>query len=209
MAIATIISAAAALGSAVYGAVKSSQQSKKAEKLLKEQQKKNEEWYKIKKSQDYTQRADVQATINKQRELLNEQYNNARASSVVTGGTDESVALQKQAANKSLSDTMSEVAARGAEYKDRAEEQYLNKDAALTDAEIQMHEQRAAEAAQSASQSVNAGINLAGAIESNYGGGANTAAGATDANAAANAGNTGAGIVTNDVERKALSENKK
>lgn len=166
MAIGKILTTAASLGSSLFGSLMSGLQSKKAERLLQEQKRKNQEWYNIKMAQDYTQRADVQAAVNKQRELLNEQYNKARAVNTVVGGTDESLALQKQSANKSLSDTMSEVAARGAEAKDRAEEVYLQRDAELANAEMQGYQQRAAEVAQSAGQTVNAGINLVGAIAS-------------------------------------------
>lgn len=152
----------AATGGAIYGAIKSGKLNRQAQKILQQQKKDNQEWYNIKMSQDYTQRADVQAAINKQRELLNEQYDKARATNVVTGGTDESLALQKQAANRSLSDTAAAVAARGADYKDSIERQYMSRKAGLEDMERMKLEQRAAATAQASSQVVNQGLNLVG-----------------------------------------------
>ena len=162
MAAAAIISAIAALGSSIYGAYKSSQAQKRAEQLIQKQRDENKRWYEIKMAEDYTQRADVQAAIKRQRELLDEQYRNARKSAAVTGATDESVALQQQAANDSLSKTMTDVAAQSTNYKDSVERQYRSQDAALNQQQSQQQSQHAAQTAQAASQAVNAGINAVG-----------------------------------------------
>ena len=152
----------ASTGAAIYGAIKSGKLNRKAEQILQQQKKDNQAWYNVKMAQDYTQRADVQAAINKQRELLNEQYEKARATNVVAGGTDESLALQKQAANNSLSQTTADIASNAANYKDRVEAQYKARKAQLEDAERQNLQQRAAATAQASSQVVNAGLNLVG-----------------------------------------------
>lgn len=152
----------AALGGAIYGGVKSGKLNRKAEMILRNQKVDNQQWYNVKQAQDYTQRADVQAAIQKQRELLDEQYQRARATNVVTGGTDEALALQKQAANNSLAQTATDIAARSAEYKDEVENKYLNRKAALEDQERLNYQQRAAATAQAASQVVNSGLNLVG-----------------------------------------------
>lgn len=157
-----IIGGVGALGSAIYGAITSSAANNRARRLIQQQRDDNREWYNIKQSQVYTQRADVQAAIKRQRELLDEQYNKAKAANTVAGGTDESLALQQQAANKSLSDTMTDVAAAGAAYKDSVERQYRSEDAALNQQQVQNNQQQAAQAAQAASQAVNAGISLVG-----------------------------------------------
>lgn len=162
----TLISAIAgdvgALGSAIYGAIASSKANNKARRLIQKQRDDNKRWYDVKMSQDYTQRADVQAAINKQREMLNDQYKSARAASVVAGGTDEALAMQKAAANKAVSDTMSTIAANSANAKDSYEQQYRAQDAALNQQQVANYQQQAAQAAQAASQGVNAGLNLLG-----------------------------------------------
>lgn len=159
---ATIASAAAALGSAIYGGIKSSQANNRARRLLQNQQNENKAWYDTRMSEDYTQRADVQAAIQRQRELLNEQYQRAKATNVVAGGTDESLALQKEAANKAVAQTMTDVAAQSAAYKDNVERQYRAQDYALNQQQVINQQQQAAQTAQAASQAVNAGVSFLG-----------------------------------------------
>ena len=160
--VSAIIGGAAALGGAIYGSIASSNYANKARDLIAQQRADNKSWYESRKNEDYTQRADVQAAVKKQRELLEEQYKRARATNVVAGGTEESLALQKAAANKSLSDTMTEIAAQGAAYKDSLEQQYRSQDNALNQQQAQSYQQQAAQAAQAGSQMVNAGIGLVG-----------------------------------------------
>jgi len=152
----------AAIGGALYGGIKSGKLNKQAELMIRNQRTENKRWYDIRMAQDYTQRADVQATINRQRELLNEQYKRARATNAVMGGSDESLALQQQAANQSLAQTMSDVASQASGYKDNVEQQYRQQDAALNQQQVQGLQQRAAATAQAASQVVNSGIKMVG-----------------------------------------------
>lgn len=162
MAAMAAIGGVAALGSAVYGGLSSSKANEKARDLISQQRRDNRAWYNLRMSQDYTQRADVQAAIKRQRELLNEQYNQARGKNIVAGGTDEALALQQQAANQSLSQTMTDVAAQAGSYKDNVEQQYRQQDAALNQQEVQNYQQQAQQAAQAGSQGVNAGLGLMG-----------------------------------------------
>ena len=158
----SIIGGVTALGSAIYGGIASSVANNKARALIQQQRDDNKAWYDTKMRQDYTMRTDVQAAINKQRDLLNEQYKRARATNVVAGGTDESLALQQKVAAQSLTDTMSDVASNAAAHKDSVEQQYRAQDNALNQQQAQSYQQQAAQAAQAASQAVNAGLNLMG-----------------------------------------------
>lgn len=161
--IATIAGAAAALGSSIYSAVKSSQQNKKAQQLIQQQRDDNKAWYNAKMSEDYTMRSDAQNVINKQRELLNEQYKNARATNAVAGGSDAALAMQKAAANDAMAQTMSDIASEASNYKDQVEQQYRAQDAALNQQQAQNYADQAKATAQAGSQAVNAGLNLMGA----------------------------------------------
>lgn len=160
--VSAIVGGAAALGGAIYGAISSSQYANKARNLIDQQRSSNEAWYNRKMKEDYTQRADVQAAIQKQRELLEEQNKRARAAAVVGGATEESVALQKAAANKSLSDTMTDIAAQGANYNDSVEQQYRAQDAALNQQQAQSYMQQGQQAAQAGSQMIGSGLKLMG-----------------------------------------------
>ena len=64
--------------------------------------------------EDPTQNADNQAAVTQAQNLLNEQTKNAQASSVVTGATNDSVALQKQAAAATVGNMLQQQAAPGA-----------------------------------------------------------------------------------------------
>lgn len=161
----TAAAAIASLAGAAYGAIKSGQANRQADKIRKGIRDDNKRWYDIEMARDYTQRADVQAAIKKQRELLQEQYRNARSTNIVAGGTDEARALQQQAANKSLSDTTTNIAARATDYKDSVDRQYRQTDQALAQQAAQSKNQHAAEMAQASSQMVNSGIQLAGNAE--------------------------------------------
>lgn len=126
-----IVGAAAQVGSSIYGAIKSSQANKRATEMIQNQREENKKWYDQKMAEDYMQRSDVQNVLRKQRELLNEQYQRARATNIVAGGTDESLALQQQAANNVMGDTMANIAANASEYRNSIEQQYREQDAAL------------------------------------------------------------------------------
>lgn len=147
-----IIGAAAQVGSSIYGAIKSSQANKRAEDMIQMQRDANRKWYDQKMSEDYMQRADVQNILRKQRELLDEQYQRARGINIVAGGTDASLALQQQAANKTMADTMADIAAGAEAYKEGIEDQYRAQDAALNQQQIGVEQAKAQSIAQAASQ---------------------------------------------------------
>lgn len=139
-------------GSSIYGAIKSSQANKKAMELLQNQRDENRKWYEQRMAEDYTKRADVQNVLRKQKELLQEQYQRARATNVVAGGTDESLALQRQAANQTMGDTMADIAAQAEEYKEGIEQQYRTQDAALNQQQIGIEQAKAQSIANAAGQ---------------------------------------------------------
>ena len=147
-----LIGAAAQIGSSIYGAIKSSQANKRAEQMIQNQRDENKKWYDQKMAEDYMQRSDVQNVLRKQRELLNEQYQRARATNIVAGGTDESLALQQQAANETMGDTMANIAANASDYKDSIEQQYRANDAALNQQQIGVEQGKAQSIAQAAGQ---------------------------------------------------------
>lgn len=162
MLVTSLIGAAGALGSAIYGAIKSSKANNQARSLIQSQRDENRRWYDTKMNQDYTLRADVQNALTRQRELLDEQMKRANANKIVGGASDESAALAKDSANRSVAEATADIAAAGANYKDSVEQQYRAQDAALNQQQAQSYQNQAAEAAKAASQGVNAGLNLVG-----------------------------------------------
>ncbi len=150
--IGSIIGAIGQIGTSIYGAVRSSQLNKQANAMLDRQMYGTRDYYEGKLTEDYMNRSDVQSVLQKQRELLDEQYKRAKATNVVAGGTDESLALQKQAANESLADTMSDIAASATSYKDSLERQYRDEMNHYTDMQRSRLQSQANAVAQAVSQ---------------------------------------------------------
>lgn len=157
-----VVGAAVGLGSAIFGGIKSSQLANKARALVQQQRDDNKKWYQTRMASDYTMRSDAQAALTRQRELLQEQYRNARGTNIVAGGSDESLTAQKQAANNSLAQTTADIAADASKYKDSVEQAYRAQDAALNQQQAADLMTQSGNTANAASQAVNAGINLAG-----------------------------------------------
>ena len=165
MAIATataIASLLATIGGTIGSAIASKNKADQSRALIQQQRDENRKWYNRRMAEDYTMRSDAQALIKRQRELLDEQYKRAKATNVVAGGTDESLALQKQAANKSVSDTMTGIAASASAHKDNVEAQYRAQDSALNQQQATELNQQAAASAQAGSQVAQAGMNMLG-----------------------------------------------
>ena len=148
----TILGTAAQIGSRIYGAVQSSKANKEAMNLIKQQREDNKKWYEQKMSEDYLKRPDIQNVLRKQRDLVNEQYQRAKATSVVAGGTDEALALQQQQANETLGDTTANIAAQSTDYKEQVENAYRTQDATLNQQEIGIKQAQAQNIATAAGQ---------------------------------------------------------
>lgn len=164
MLISGIIGAAAGLGSSILSAIQSKKNNDNAQRILDDRKAENEAWYKSRMGRDYTMRSDAQAVFNKQKELLQQQYNNARAANIVAGGTDESLAMQTQAANNSLAQTMSGIAADAASYRDQVESQYEAKNDALAQQQANIYSKQAEANAAAGAQAVNSSLNLIGKL---------------------------------------------
>lgn len=161
--IGAIIGAAGGLASSIWGGIQAKKAAKKANDELANQRQKNEDWYRRRYNEDYTQSAEAQAAMTRARELAREQMASARGAAAVMGGTEAGVASQQQAANKMLSDTMSDIAQNATARKDAVESQYLQTDAALSQQQQGVYNQQAANSTAAANQGMAAGMSLLGA----------------------------------------------
>lgn len=117
-------------------------------------------WYNQKRTEDPMMRADSQNVLRKQRELLDEQYKRARAINLVAGGTDESLALQQQAANNTMGETMADMAANFADRRDAYDAQFLAHKGNMNQIYNAELTNQANQVAAAASQSAKSGANL-------------------------------------------------
>ncbi len=148
-----------ALGSIVGGAAMA-QAARKQREIIDTQKKDNEAWYNRNYYEDSTQRSDAQRAMQMARDAMKSRYNQAQASGVVTGATDESIAAQKAATNQVVSSAASSIAATGDARKDSIDQQYLNTKSNLAQQEAETWKQQGAAIAQAAQGVGNAGSKM-------------------------------------------------
>lgn len=161
--IGAIAGAAGGLASSIWGGIQASKAAKKANNELANQRQKNEDWYRRRYNEDYTQSAEAQAAMTRARELAREQMQAARGTVAVMGGTEAGIAAAQGAANDMLADTMSGIAQNATARKDAVEGQYMQTDAALSQQQQNVYNQQAANSTAAANQGVAASMSLLGA----------------------------------------------
>lgn len=136
------------------------QAARKQREIIDTQKKDNEAWYNRNYYEDSTQRSDAQRAMQMARDAMKSRYNQAQASGVVTGATDESIAAQKAATNQVVSSAASSIAATGDSRKDSIDQQYLNTKANLAQQEAETWKHQGAAIAQAAQGVGNTGSKM-------------------------------------------------
>lgn len=152
-----------AVGS-IFGGISASKAMKKVRNNLNQQLSENQDWYDRRYNEDGTQRADAQRMITMVNESIKNRNQQAAGAQAVMGGTDESVAAAKEANNKALADTTSQIAAQSDARKDQIEQQYMvnKKDLNNQLNELQMQK------AQATSQAIQGVAGTASGIAGNF-----------------------------------------
>ena len=119
-----LIGTALGVAGSIFGGLSASKAMKEARRQAEEQRERNDAWFDRRYNEEATQRADAQRLLTMTEEA-------ARARQAVTGGTEESVAAEKEANNRALADVASQIAADGAARKDAVEAAYRDRDAEL------------------------------------------------------------------------------
>lgn len=131
------------LGASILGAIKAGKERRKMDGYLNQQDAENKAWYNNNALSDYTQRADAQNLIKNMRDNMNMYNKRISQTATITGATPESVAAQKEAANKSVSDTYANIGAMGQQWKDNITNQYLNRKYAIANQRMGMMNEKA------------------------------------------------------------------
>ena len=127
------IGAGLKIGGSIFGGIKMSKAIKKMKAQIGEQMKENQNWYDRRYNEDATQRADAQALLTRTEESLKNRNAAAAGAQAVMGGTEESVAVAKEANNKALADVTTNIAVNADARKDQIEQQYMSKKNELQD----------------------------------------------------------------------------
>ena len=156
--------AVGAIGS-IFGGIQASKAMKKVKKNYEGRKAENKAWYDRRYNEDATQRADAQRILTMTQDAIRNRNRDAAGVQAVTGGTEESVAATKAANAKALADAASQIAVAGDRRKDRIEEQYQQRDAALDDALNNMELNRAGQIATAVKGVADAGAGIGNSIE--------------------------------------------
>jgi len=119
-----LISTGIGLAGTVYSGIQAGKQRKEMENYLTGQESRAESEFNSQYYTDYTQRTDTLAAIQRMRDELSRRTQTAQSTAAITGATPEAVLAEKEQAGKAISDTMTNVAAMGQQYKDRILDSY-------------------------------------------------------------------------------------
>lgn len=158
---------AAAGAGAVGGAITRKKQRQELNNMragVAAEQAENRAWYNANALSDYTQRADAQNLFKNLRDNLKRSRGVTASTAAVTGATPAAVAAAKERDTKAVSDTYSNVAAMGQQWKDNVTSQYLRRKDFLSNKMLGLDQQGLADydrQAQNWGNLMSSGLNLA------------------------------------------------
>lgn len=169
--------AGASLLSSTLGGIASSNANKEALEAARTQKAREDALLLRRRNENYIDTAAGQALMTRAREFNRENWKRAAGAQAVGGGTEAGVAMAKEAGNKMMADTLSQIAIKDAERKDNVDADQLASDRAYSQ-QVQAYQQQRGQAiAQAAEGASNALMQGAAAMastpKSNLAGGSN------------------------------------
>jgi hypothetical protein len=131
--IASLIGLGVSAASSIFGGIKASREAKKQKRAIEAKRAQNEAWYNRRYNEDGTQRADAVRLLTMTQDNIRQRNRAAAGRAAVTGGTEESIAADKEAGNEALANATSTIAAQADARKDTIEQQYQQNDEAYVD----------------------------------------------------------------------------
>lgn len=159
-------SLALGLGTSIFGGAKASSAAKEAEERQRLQEAKEDAWYRRKYNENYFDTAAGQALVNRAREYAKENWKRAAGAQAVGGGTDASVAMAKEAGNKMMGDTLSNIAVADQQRKENVDNQHQQAQEKFAQMDMNRELQRAQNVTQASQGASNALLSAAGALGS-------------------------------------------
>lgn len=157
--IATAVGAALAVGSSLWGGAKASDAANKVNKMIESEKANDNAWYRRRYNQRFADTAAGQEYRRQAMEVAGKIWKRADGARRVAGATDESAALAKEAGNKIVGDTIGGMAARDTQRQDAVDAQHRSIQHQLTQQQIGVEQQRAAQITNAAQNASNALIN--------------------------------------------------
>lgn len=164
-----LIGAGLGLASSIAGGIANRKARRKQEQMIAQQQRENQVWYDRTYNADPTKRADTVRLLTQMQEQIKNRNKAAKGRQAVMGGTDDSTTAVKEANNKTLADTTSQIVAANDARKDSIEQQYMNRKNQLQNQQMGMEAEKAADTANAVAGVAGTATNIAATIDSGAG----------------------------------------
>lgn len=171
----SLIGAGLGVASSIFGGISARKARRKQEQMLAQQEKENQAWYDRKYNEDPTKRADTVRLLTQMQEQIKNRNKAAKGRQAVMGGTEDSTTAVKEANNKTLADTTSQIVAANETRKDGIESQYQARKEAIQNKRMGLEDEKAAGTASVAAGVAGTAADIAATID---GGSDNSKAGA-------------------------------
>lgn len=164
-----LIGAGLGLASSIAGGVANRKARRKQEQMIAQQQKENQAWYDRTYNADPTKRADTVRLLTQMQEQIKNRNKAAKGRQAVMGGTEDSTTAVKEANNKVLADTTSQIVAANDARKDNIEQQYRERKNQLQNQQMGMEAEKAADTANAVAGVAGTAANIAATIDNGAG----------------------------------------
>lgn len=167
--IGALIGAGLSVASSIAGGIANRKARRKQEQMIAQQQKENQAWYDRTYNADPTKRADTVRLLTQMQEQIKNRNKAAKGRQAVMGGTEDSTTAVKEANNKTLADTTSQIVAANESRKDNIEQQYMNRKNQLQNQQMGIDAEKAADTANAVAGVAGTAANIAAAIDGGLG----------------------------------------
>lgn len=167
--IGALIGAGLSVASSIAGGIANRKARKKQEQMIDQQQKENQAWYDRKYNEDPTKRADTVRLLTQMQEQIKNRNKAAKGRQAVMGGTEDSTTAVKEANNKTLADTTSQIVAANDARKDNIEQQYMNRKNQLQNQQMGIEAEKSADTANAVAGVAGTAANIAASLDSGAG----------------------------------------
>lgn len=164
-----LIGAGLGLASSIAGGIANRKSRRKQEQMIAQQQRENQAWYDRTYNADPTKRADTVRLLTQMQEQIKNRNKAAKGRQAVMGGTEDSTTAVKEANNKTLADTTSQIVAANESRKDNIEQQYRERKNQLQNQQMGMEAEKVADTANAVAGVAGTAANIAASLDSGAG----------------------------------------
>lgn len=164
--IGALIGAGLSVASSIAGGIANRKARRKQEQMIAQQQRENQAWYDRTYNADPTKRADTVRLLTQMQEQIKNRNKAAKGRQAVMGGTEDSTTAVKEANNKTLADTTSQIVAANDARKDNIEQQYMNRKNQLQNQQMGLEAEKAADTANAVAGVAGTAANIAASLDS-------------------------------------------